>query len=167
MGVPSSVWLPLLVVSQVLSLVGLGVGAVYLQHQQLALRELQLHLAVARSPDLLGESWRDRGQLGGAWPGDPEPQPGVSLGSGQRGGAGPNRAEDRDKKVTQNSDSLFWGIVVLVLVLTLLVLTGVIWQRWGRAGGFEELASSPSERRKRLAQRQLAEVRLRKHGFGQ
>lgn len=167
MGAPSVVWLPLLVASNLLSLVGLGVGAFYLQQQQLALRELQLQLGPVRPPNVLAGNWRDRGQLGGAGPDEPEAAGGARLGSGWHTSSSPLWTEARDKQKGQTRDSLFWGLVFLVGVLTLLVVVGLLWQRWRGVSDIEELTSSPSERRKRLAQRQLAEVRLRKHGFGQ
>ena len=137
MGSSLVAWVPVLVASHILSLVGLGFGAICLQQHQLTLRELQLQLEVTGGPGYYGESQRGRGQLSGAGPGDPEAAGGRGFAWSCAPSTSPHWAEDREAKSRSRVDSLFWGVVVLVLVLTLLLLAvaaaGKI--RWVRRPG--------------------------------
>ena len=109
--------------------------------------------------------WENRVASGGG--GDPDPaRTWDSEYHTRPKGGSPGVVHSLDDK----SLGLGFTSILLGFGWLLFFITGIWWlvgQRISTRDGAEESVSSPSERQRAIAQRQLAEVRLRRHGFTQ
>ena len=158
----------LLVLGQGITWCGLGVS-LYLQWEnRAALRELQWLGETSTPPrgfEPLASERLNRVASGGG--GDPDPaRTWDSEYHTRPKGGSPGVVHSLDDK----SLGLGFTSILLGFGWLLFFITGIWWlvgQRISTRDGAEESVSSPSERQRAIAQRQLAEVRLRKHGFTQ
>ena len=167
MGIHISPPWSLLLLGNLVSLAGLGFPLYQQQLDRAVLRELQLRAELSGPRVVPWTPSSGREQQLGAGPG--QPQPGKSdLGwefekPGQR-----TKTSVPPKEETKGSEQEFvFGLVVSGIGLILVIVAGLISYCFLVRGEKEaELGPSPTERQRRLAQRQLAELRLRRHGFG-
>ena len=165
MGVGSGnpLW-SLLVVGNLISLAGFGVTLYQQQLDRLSLRELQLRLELAGEQRSSWTTASGQERRSGAGPGDPEPGK-TELGRGVEPAESPRVAVTPGNSSVFGESKLVVGLLFGLVVLVLVLITGLVVCRW-TACGIEESETSPTEKQRRLAQRQLAELRLRRHGFG-
>lgn len=158
MGLPFNLYFALLAIGQFGTLTLVAVN--YWEHQNLrvqidsiakgSIEHRESGLKVARKPD---------------YPGDPDSSGAI------REGAVPSKKPEiglaRGIETTANSDSLGWqSLAILLGVLLFFLAGGFLWQQWQSRDFGTTSAGSPVSKQQ-LAHRQLAELRLRRHGFGQ
>ena len=162
MGASGRIQLQLLVFGQAVTRFGLGISLYFQWENRVTLRELQWlgESTVHRSLEFGEEQKLNRVANSG---GDPEDR-GPPV--GKRPNTPTREPEIHAVRVGQDGPAITTLILWLGWVLVALFGLGFFLQRKSRSEEVrEETVGSPSERQRAVAQRQLAEVRLRKNGF--
>lgn len=164
MGYSTPFYWPILVLGQLVSLGGFGVTLFLQQSDRAALRELQFRLEIQAGQvrELSGK--QSQAKSSGGAGGEPSGEPSSS------GGSGPKTSKDskgfEERNPPNHSWSFLTGLVIGIGVILLILISLVLcWASRGESGSL--VLGSPVEKRRELAARQLAELRLKKHGFGQ
>ena len=156
MGVPFNLYFGALAIAHCGTLAFLGIG--FLQQQ--SLEQLTLEIKSHR------ESENSQVLSGGGYP-DPSPGAGnLKSSTGKPTSRGALNDWGRDNRTNSASEEIFRGIWWLILGLVGLLISGLICVRVGRTSAIQVACGSPVNQ-KLLAQRQLAEIRLGRNGFGQ
>ena len=160
MGIPFNLYFGALAIAHCGTLAFLGIG--FVQQQSLERQIWQLSLEIKSHRE------RENSQVlsGGGYP---DPSPGVGIPASAPGKSTSKEAVydlGRDSRVNSASEEIFKGLWWLILGLVGLLVVGLIVVRFGRASVPQEVCGSPVNQ-KLLAQRQLAELRLRRNGFSQ
>lgn len=148
---------PYVVLAHLLSWSGLVVLSWYQYQDQIQLQELRELTAGYRQ----GRAWDFKTEEQSGIPGG-EPSPDKSA-----TGVSPSTPRPDSEVVVGGTSSYHWWLVGATLgslIVVLILLIGWIW--WRQVTFVRAADSSPVERQRDLAKRQLAEVRLRRHGFG-
>ena len=99
------------------------------------------------------------------YPGDPDPS--GTIRQGPEPSDKPEIGVARGFGTSTNSDSLGWqSLAVLLGILLIFLAVGFLWQR-GSSRDLVSISAGSPVSKQQLAHRQLAELRLRRHGFGQ
>ena len=157
MGYSTNPLPPYVVLAHLLSWSGLAVLSWFQYQDQIQLQELRELTAGYRQ----GGSWHFKTEEQSGIPGG-EPSPDKSA-----AGVSPSTPRPDSEVVVGGTSVVHWWVVgatLFTLIVILVVLAGCFW--WRQVTATRAADSSPVERQRDLAKRQLAEVRLRRHGFG-
>ena len=158
-----SIW-PLFLLGQFVTLSGFGVTLYLQQVDRAALRDLQFRLELQASKVRELDWKQGQAKSSGGAGGDPEGEVPTTV----RGEIKKPKTSSQFSNTSEGDNSpsklvsVVFGLVGLVCFAATLCCW---WNHWREQRPV--LVGSPVERQRELAHRQLAELRLKKHGFGQ
>ena len=170
MGSSGRLQLQLLLFGQTITWLGLGVSVYWQWENRATLRELQWLGDIPsspRGPELLGEGKLNRVSSAGGGGGGSDPPSGFGSHpyrpSGEQSEPVVHRVHTDRGHTLSFTSFLILGWVLLIVAVTV----WIVKHCWHTVSDSDSNVGSPSERQRAVAQRQLAELRLRHNGFTQ